>query len=147
MLETLKIEFIDDNSFTVYYITKDRFTEVEDYKIMFKYINEELEEKYNYTMHGYYDVNVYTNENIYILDFIYIDDYGRRDFNVSIFLNSKILYKFYDSDLINGIKYYYNDSFYVDINSILNDIRLYEYGSIVYGDEAELIIRKAITVK
>ena len=143
MKETLKIEFIDDDSFTAYYITDDEFEDEDDYKIMVKYIDNELKRKYNYSLHGFYDVNIYVNKGIYIADFIFIDDYGRKDFNVSIFLKSKILYCFEDNDLISGKKMYYDGYFYIDIDRMLNDIRLYEYGSIVYGKDVELIINNS----
>ena len=90
----VKIEFNDEDSFTIYYITSDVFETEDDYKVLFRYLDKELERKYKYIMHGYYDVYIYTNNGIYVIDFDYIDDYGKKDFNVVIFLNSKILYEF-----------------------------------------------------
>ena len=146
MNDVLKIEFIDEKSFIAYYITKDIYENEDDYKILFKYLDKELEKKYKYIMHGYYDVYIYINNGIYVIEFDYIDDYGRKDFNVVLFLNSKILYEFYDMDFINDKKIYYDNKFYIEISKVIGNIRLFEYGNIVYGKEVDNIIKNGKTI-
>jgi len=143
---TLKIEFNDSDSFTVFYITNDIFETEDEYKILFKYLNEQLEKRYDYSFHGFYDVTIYCYKEVYVLDFDYLDDYGRRDFNVTIFLNNEMLYEFDDSELISGKKIYYNSKFYTEIENMINDIRLFEYGNIIYGKDVAEILNKGILV-
>lgn len=137
---SLKIEFNDENSFTIFYITNNIIETEEDYKVLFKYLNDTLYKKYNYSLHGFYDVTIYFYKGIYVLEFELIDDYGRKDFNVTLFLNSNMLYEFYDFNLINGDRIYYDDKFYVELDNMLNDIRLFEYGRIIYGKDVDKIL-------
>lgn len=139
---SLKIEFNNQDSFTVFYITNDVFETEEEYKVLFKYLNDTLYKKYNYSLHGFYDVTIYFYKGIYVLEFELIDDYGRRDFNVTLFLNSNMLYEFDDFNLINKEKIYCDNKFYVELDNMLNDIRLFEYGKIIYGKKVERILRK-----
>ena len=143
---SLKIDFKDEDSFTIFYITKDNFETEEEYKVLFKYLNNELIKRYNCSFSGLYDVFIYVNKDLYILDFDYIDDFSSRDFNVTIFLNSNILYEFYDSDLITSEKIYYKGKYYTEIDNMLDDIRLFEYGNIIFGKEVEEILNKGILI-
>lgn len=142
MNKCINIEFNDKDSFTVFYITRKDYNTEDDYKEVFKEINDVLIRKYDIKFNGLYDVYIYKYSGIYILDFIYVEDYGSRDFNVTVYLNSKILYEFYDSDLFTGNKIYYDNKYYTDIDNVVNDIRLFEYGNIIYGNDVDRIISK-----
>lgn len=142
---SLKIEFKDTDSFIIYYITDQIYEEISEYKSLFKYLNEELSKRYNYSFDGLYDVFVYNKGSVYILEFEYVDSYGDKDFNVTIFLNSKILYEYEDLDL-DCCKIYYKGKYYTDINNIKDDIRLFEYGNIIYGKEVDEILNRGISI-
>lgn len=146
MEESLKIEFNDLDCFTVFYITDDIFSTEDEYKVLFKYLNDVLYKRYNYSLHGFYDVTIYFYKGIYVLDFELIDDYGRKDFNVTLFLNSDMLYEFEDISLIDKEKIYYDNKFYVELDNMLSDIRLYEYGKIVYGKDVDKILNEGILI-
>lgn len=144
--ESFKIEFTDLDCFTIYYISKNNLETEDEYKILFKYINDILYRRYNYSLHGLYDVTIYCYEGIYVLIFELIDDYGRRDFNVTLFLNSNMLYEFDDFNLINKEKIYLNNKFYVELDNMIDDIRLFEYGRIVYGKEVDFVLNKGVLI-
>ena len=142
----MKIEFKDSDSFTIFYITDEIYETEEEYKKLFKYLNDTLYTKYNYYLHGFYDVFIYFYKGIYVLEFELIDDYGRRDFNVTIFINSKMLYEFDYIDFINDKKIYFNNKFYTEIDNIISDIRLFEYGNIIYGKEVDNVLNNGILI-
>ena len=144
MKDYIKIDFKDEDSFVVYYITEKVYENEEDFKNMFKYINKYLEDKYDYSFSGFYNVYIYYNKGIYILEFEYDSPYGNSDFNVTLLLNTVILYEYDDISLIDNQKIYYDDKFYTEIENIINDIRLFEYGRIVYGKEANKVLNKGI---
>lgn len=146
MEDIIKVEFKDEESFTIFYITDEVFETEEEFKLFFKYLDNILKNRYNYELNGFYDVFIYFSDNLYILDFIYIDDFGNKDFNVTMYLNTTILYEFYDSDLISCKKIYYNNKYYTEIANMINDIRLFEYGNIIYGKEAEKIINRGLLI-
>ncbi len=143
---SLKVEFIDDDSFTIYYITSDILENEDDYRILFKYLNDELYKRYNYSLEGFYDVTIYVNNQVYILVFDRLDYYDRRDFNITILLNSIILYRFEDIDLIPNDKIYYRGYFYTEIDNIVGDIRLFEYGDIIYGKDTKEVLNRGILI-
>ena len=143
---SLKVEFIDDDSFTIYYITSDILENEDDYRILFKYLNDELYKRYNYSLEGFYDVTIYVNNQVYILVFDRLDCYDRRDFNITILLNSIILYRFEDIDLIPNDKIYYRGYFYTEIDNIVGDIRLFEYGDIIYGKDTKEVLNRGILI-
>ena len=143
---SLKVEFIDDDSFTIYYITSDILENEDDYRILFKYLNDELYKRYNYSLAGFYDATIYVNNQVYILVFDRLDYYDRRDFNITILLNSIILYRFEDIDLIPNDKIYYRGYFYTEIDNIVGDIRLFEYGDIIYGKDTKEVLNRGILI-
>ena len=143
---SFKVVFTNDDSFIIYYITENVYHDEEEYKILFKYISDELYKRYNYFLNKFYDVNVYEDKGVYILEFNFVDDYGRKDFNVTLFLNSTLLYQFEDIDFISGNKIYYNGYFYVEITNMLDDIRLFEYGNIIYGKDFDKIFNKGLLI-
>ena len=78
------------------------------------------------------------------MNFENIDDYGKADFNITMVLNSTMLCEFDDFELFSGNKVYYNDRFYVELDDVVDDIRLFEYGNIIYGDEVDKIRNRGI---
>lgn len=144
MKDSFKVDFHCSDSFTIFFITDNIFETEEEYKILFKFINDTLYKKYSYSLHGFYDVVIYFYKGIYVLDFELIDDYGRKDFDVTLFINSNMLYEFNDMNLIDKEKIYYQDKFYTEIDNIIDDIRLYEYGRIVYGKDVDEILKNGI---
>lgn len=143
---SIKIEFKDEDTFTIYYISENLFKTEEEFKNFFKLLNHELYTRYDYEFHGYYDVTIYHNSDIYVLDFNFVDDFGRCDFNITMLLNSTILYEFLDNDLVSSQKIYYKEKYYIEIYNIISDIRLFEYGRVVYGDEVDKILNSGILV-
>ena len=144
LIDSIKVEFNSEDSFTIFYITNEIFSNEDEYKVLFKYLDDILFRKYNYVLHGFYDVTIYFYKGIYVLDFELIDDYGRKDFNVTLFLNSMILYEFEDLNLITKDKIYYEDKFYTEIDNMIDDIRLFEYGRIIYGKSVDKILKNGI---
>ena len=82
-----------------------------------------------------------------ILEFENLDDYGRSDFNITMLLNSVLLYEFEDEDIFKGEKVYYKDKFYVEIVDMINDVHLFEYGNVIYGRGVDEILNNGILVK
>lgn len=140
----MKIDFIDDNNFVVYYLSEIEIRTEEELKLCFKDINQALIKLYDYQFSGFYNVNIYCCSNLYVMNFENIDDYGRADFNITMVLNSTMLCEFDDFELFSGNKVYYNDKFYVELDDVVNDIRLFEYGNIIYGDEVDKILNRGI---
>ena len=144
MENDIKITFTSDDNFIVYYINNGLYKTVDDYKSLLKMINDTLENKYDYDLFGYYEVNIYYNSNFYVLEFNLVDNYGYKDFDITLFINSPILYEYEDEDLFDCDKIYYNGNFYCEIENVCNDIRLFEYGNIIYGKDVDHILKNAV---
>jgi len=137
---------VDDDTFIIYYLTHDKFRSEEEMKIFFKLLNSELKAKCNYEFHGFYDVKIFCCEGLYILEFNNVDDYGRTDFDITMLLNTVILFKFYDEDIYKGEKIYYKGNFYIEITDMIDDLHLFEYGDVIYGREVDEILNNGILV-
>ena len=146
MDDFIKIVFNDEDSFYVYYITDKIFEKEDDFKKLFKYINDILIKKYDYEFDGFYDVVIYFQKGIYVLDFEFVDGYGDKDFNVMMYLNSDILYEFEDSEILDCQKIYYKEKYYTEVENVLDDIKLFEYGSIIFGKEVEEVLNNGILI-
>lgn len=146
MNDMIKIDFYSEDKFIIYYISDQILRTEEEMKTFFKMLNNELNKRYNYEFHGFYDVTIFCNKNLYILEFRNIDDYGRSDFNITMLLNSVLLYEFEDSDLILGEKIYYKGKYYVEIDDMIDSIYLFEYGKIVYGREIDNILNSGVII-
>lgn len=148
MKDIIKVDFKDEDSFSIFYITDEIYKDEEEFKMLFKYLNNHLIKKYNKILFGLYDVDIYYNKGIYILDFNLEDDYynsfSNIDFNVTLLLNTVILYEYEDIDLIDKQKIYYKNKFYTEIENIISDIRLFEYGKIIYGKDVEKVLNNGI---
>lgn len=143
----MKVDFIDKSHFIIYYLSSDIFRTEDELKALFKLLNYDLSNKYNYRFHGFYNVTIFCSNGMYVLEFENIDDYGKGDFNITMLLNSVLLYEFEDSDIISGDKLFYNNKFYIEVDSFLDDIHLFEYGNIVYGERVNEILNNGILVK
>lgn len=142
----MKTEFIDDDNFIIYYLSDDKFRTENEMKLFFKLLNSGLKHKYNYEFHGFYDVNIFCSDKLYVLEFNNIDDYGRIDFDITMLLNTVLLYEFEDEEIFKGEKIYYQDKFYIEIDNVINDIHLFEYGNIIYGKQVDEILNNGILV-
>ena len=115
-------------------------------KVFFKLLNSELKTRCNYQFHGLYEVKIYCTCGLYILEFDCVDDYGRTDFDITMLLNTVILFKFFDEDFFKGEKVYYEGNFYVEVDEVIDDIHLFEYGDVIYGDEVNEVLNNGILV-
>lgn len=142
----MKIEFIDDEHFIIYYLSDDNFRTEDEMKAFFKLLNYDLKHQCHYQFHGFYNVNIFCCQGLYVLEFENIDDFGNSDFNITMLLNSVLLYEFEDSDIVPGEKIYYQGKFYVEAVDVINSISLFEYGTIIYGKKVDEILNKGILV-
>lgn len=142
----MKVDFIDDDHLVIYYLTSDNFRTEEEMKAFFKLLNYDLKHRYRYEFHGFYNVTIFCCEGLYVLDFENIDDYGSADFNITMLLNSVLLYEFDNSEIISGEKVYYQKKFYVEAIDMVDDIHLFEYGNIIYGKKVDEILNNGILV-
>lgn len=142
----MKVEFTSNDNFTIYYLSKYEFHTEESIKSFFKILNYDLKRLYDYEFHGFYTVNIYYSLGLYVLEFNNIDNYESSDFDITMFLNSIILYRFYDSDIIPGEKIYYDNSYYVELDKIIEDIHLFEYGDIIYKEDVEKVLENGILI-
>lgn len=140
----LKVDFIDKEHFTIYYFCDNVFRTEEELKIFFKMINRQLKKQCDYEFKGFYNVVIYCNSNTLVMEFENIDNYGTTDFNITMLLNNVLLYEFEDSDIILEEKIYYDDRYYVELEKMVADIHLFEYGSIVYGKKVERVLNEGI---
>lgn len=142
----MKVDFIDDEHFIIYYLSYDSFRTESEMKTFFKLLNRDLKSKFHYEFHGFYNVNIFCCPGFYVLEFVNMDDFGSSDFNITMLLNSVLLYEFEDSDMINGEKIYYQNKYYVEIEEVKDDIHLFEYGNIIYGTKVDQILSQGILV-
>lgn len=118
----------------------------EKLKLFFKLLNQQLKSRYHYEFQGFYNVTIYVFQNIYIMDFDCIDDYGRADFNITMLLNSELLYEFQEEDMVEGEKIYYQGKYYVELERVYDSPYLFEYGTIIFGSRVEEVLSKGILV-
>lgn len=142
----MKVNFIDDDHFIVYYLSFNNLKTEEEIKTFFILLNYDLKKQCNYSFHGLYNVEILCFDDFYILDFDLVDDFGTTDFDITVLLNTVALYEFYDSDLIDDDKIYYNGKYYVEIDKMVHDIHFFEYGNVIYGKDAEVILNNGILV-
>ena len=143
----MKVDFIDDKHFIIYYLSDEILRTEDEIKIFFKLLNYDLKHQYKYEFCGFYDVNIYVVKGLYVIEFYNIDDYGRVDFDITMLLNSVLLYEFDDDDIVTCDKIYYNGKFYVELDEMLDDIHLFEYGNIIFGEQVENILNNGTLIK
>lgn len=142
----MKVDFVDRDNFTIYYLFNDKVKTEDEMKVFLKLLNHELKSQYNYEFHGFYNVTIFCCEGLYVLKFECIDDYSSVDFDITMLLNSVLLYEFDDSDIIDGNKVYYDSKFYVEAVDMKDDIHFFEYGTVIYGDKVNEILNNGILV-
>lgn len=143
----MKIIFLGDN-FIIYKLKNniDNLSK-EDIEKNIKKILNYVKKKYLKSISGFYNVTLYTNNKYGLI--LEVDRESEIDFFpdiVDIKLSLKedipIYLKLEDYFLIKDYKvYYYNNSFYVDINNIsdIDIIKLSDYYSIIYGNNLDKI--------
>lgn len=136
----MKIDFIDDEKLVIYYHYEGKIETEEEVKCFFELFDRVLKRKYDYEFHGFYNVDIYCEDNLLVLIFDHVDDFSRKDFDVTMFLNSVLLYEFEDVEFYHGSKIFYKNKYYIELDQVINDVRLFEFGNIIYGDEVEEIL-------
>jgi len=143
----LRVDFLDDKNFIIYCIYDDSLKTEEEMKTFFKMLNKNLKRRYDYEFEGIYDVDIFKKNNIFVLVFKYIDDFGEKDFNITMYVNSTMLYEFEDVDFYFGKKIVYDNKYYIELDSVIDDIRLFEFGNIICGDKVEEVLRQGILIE
>lgn len=144
----MKVEVLDDDRIIVYYSMIiddiDNYSTL-DIKTFIKCLILRLRKKYHFNLHGYYYLDVYINK-IMILDFQMIDEYDDEiDLNIRIHLNSDIMVKFDDYFLIDGDKYYYLNSYYMDI-SLVDVSKYIEFIDFIFLDDVRKVKNEGIKI-
>lgn len=142
----MKIDFISEQKFIVYIYDNLIIDDVSCFKEIFKSISIKLLKNYNYKFTGFYNVVIYNNTNISILEFNNINDDYLLDFDVVVYKNSMLLFEFFDEELFNEKKIFYDNKYYVEYDSICDFFGLLEYGNIIYGNSVNEIISKGILI-
>ncbi len=146
-MRVLKIEFIEDQKFIIYYDSEEKLQSEEELKIFFKRLNTILQKKYSYELRGFYNVTIYCEDPIYVMIFENIDDFGRADFNITMLLNSVLLFEFEEEDMILGTKIYYQEKYYVELEQVKENPYLFEYGTVIFGDKVEEILARGVLME
>ncbi len=146
-MRILKIEFIEDEKFIIDYYSEEKLQSEEELKIFFKRLNTILQKKYSYELRGFYNVTIYCEEPIYVMIFENIDDFGRADFNITMLLNSVLLFEFAEEDMILGTKIYYQEKYYVELDQVKENPYLFEYGTVIFGDKVEEILARGVLME
>ena len=136
----MKVDFIDDENLVVYYFYDEEIKTEEQAKVFFRLLDNELKKRYHYEFHGFYNVDIYRKGNLLVLVFEYLDDFARKDFDITMYVNSVLLYEFEDIDLYSGKKIFYNNKYYIELDDCIDDIGLFEFGNIIYGDKVEEVL-------
>ncbi len=143
----MKITFLGDN-FIIYKLKNniDNLSK-EDIERNIKKVLNYVKKKYLNSISGFYNVTLYTNNKYGLI--IKVDKESDIDFfsdiidiKLSLKENIPIYLKLDDYFLVKDYEvYYYNNSFYVDINDIsdIDIIKLSDYYSIIYGNDLDKI--------
>jgi hypothetical protein len=153
-----------NNDLTVIYLNKyylkdfdyNDKTSVEKYlkKLIFN-----LKKNYNFSINGFYNLNIYTNKDYgMIVDINRIDEdflfNNIIDMKVVFHFNNDFLYEIDDYYLKNqiiyqGNIYFYNNKYYLNIINIdeLNLTKLLEFSNIIYNDKIKDILSDGILIK
>lgn len=142
----MKVDFIDEDHFTICYFYEEELKTEEEMKVFFKLLNRQLQAQYDYEFAGFYTVDIYCNHTVFILDFVRTDDYGRADFDITMLLNSVLLYEFEEEETVLADKVYYQGKYYTEIENIISDIHLFEYGTIIYGKRVEEVLNMGVLI-
>lgn len=141
----MKIDFSD--KITIYYYNDKELDNLDNLKYSFKNIEKKLIQKFNYKFKGFYEVSIYKNNKFYIIEMEQLDDLGEPDFDVTMYINSPILFEFYNYDYYKGKKIFYNNKYYVELDNVYDRYDLFEYGNIIYGDCISKIVNNGIIIE
>lgn len=120
-----------------------------------------LKKRYDFEMNGYYNIDVYSDQyygmilEIENLDVDYYRYFSGIDMKINVLKDSSFLYEIdYECldkiDMSHLICYQSKNKIYLQIVSKIDDITLgtiLEYATIIYGDEAQNILKYSKRVK
>lgn len=136
----LKVEFKDKDCFTVIYYDEVSLSDEETILLFIKMISHHLEKVYHYIFSGSYRLLIYWKTRVVIMEFSQISPLGKVDFDVDLLLNSTVLFEFEDFYYLEGKKWFYQGKYYVDYDRLNDKFDLFEYGRLVYGEEAKKVM-------
>lgn len=142
----MKVEFLEDDLIIVHIIRDIDISNRNNLGVLLREIGVYLKRKYHYLYSGLYSVIAYQYVNYFIFEIRKISDSSSIDFNISFHPNSFMLFEFTDEDYIPGKKYYFDGKFYVDFRVVSSHFDCFEFGKVVYKEDAEEIMKKAIAV-
>lgn len=142
----MKVNFFNDDRFEIFCVYDDDLVDEASVKSFFKLLSKRLISRYDYEFSGYYDVTIYRNSKVIVLIFDREDDYGRADFNITLLLNSMLLYEFEDEDIFSDNKIYYKRKYYCEANEVEDRIDFFEFGDIVYGNYVDEVLSKGVMI-
>lgn len=140
----LKVSFFDEDHFIVQLESSIDATSKQNILLLLKMICIHLKKAYHCKIKGYYEVVIYRNQGYYVCCFEKEDDGSQIDFNITLYLNSVLLYEFDDDEYFLGPKIIYQNKYYVELEEVINRIDYLEYGRVVYGKEVDSILEKGI---
>ena len=149
----MKVEYIDDSLIDIFFNTC-YFKDI-DYKLKDNLISRIKElvnlvnERFRLGLKGFYKIKAYFNDyyGLY-LNVVKIDDNdfnNQFEFRIVLCQDSIFFLEFTDyDDIDNDVdKYFYNNCFYVLVDSIDKSIKYLDNCRVVFGDEASLIFNKS----
>lgn len=142
----MKVEFLENDLIIVHVIRDIDISNRNNLGILLKEIGVYLKKKYHYLYSGLYSVNAYQYVNYFVFEICKVSNSSSIDFNISFHPNSLMLLEFTDEDYILGKKYYLDGKFYIDFKIVSSYFDCFEFGKVVYKEEAEEIMKKAILV-
>ena len=129
-----------EDKIIIFLYKNESITDINDYmkKLILK-----LKRKYRINICGFYSVTIYKNDKMgMIMELLKDDDIDLFtdlvDLKIKVYENSDVFLKFDDYFLCGKKKFYtFNNSFYIDINSITKKefLSMIEFSSIIYGDK------------
>ncbi|MDD6223408.1 MAG: hypothetical protein PUB18_00175 [bacterium] len=139
----MKIDFLDDDHIVVFLTLDCMLCDEDSMPYIFQILGKKLKILYDYDFRGYYHVYIYKSGNVSVLELEKEYDYGKADFDVTMFLNSLLLYEFEDSEYVQGPKLLYNRKYYVKLDEVSDRFDYLEYGKIIYGDLVDTILKRS----
>lgn len=163
----MKIEKLNEDNFIVFlnklYLNNNEIELKKDFEIYFKKLFKVLNDFYNIEISGYYDIIIYCDKIYgYILDikkehidfYDYYDDH--IDMKITINYNQKFVFKINDYSVLDEVTLNYchvvkdKKTIYLMPKKTINQYalgNLIENSTIIYGDSAQIIVRKSKDVK
>ncbi len=143
---TLKVEFLDPDTLIVQMTSSVDIGNRSNLGLILKQIGIYLNRKYHYLLDGIYDVECYQCGKYFIFEIEWIGDYKTIDFNITFHPNSRMLLEFIDDAYFKGKKYYYQGKYYMELSRVIEAIDCFEFGNVIYKEEAEEVLKNGIIV-